>query len=91
MTGIRDVAARGGLLESRTECVQAGETHDAHEKEKCEANFEKPLLCFFAGDDAPLRAEKPDSIGEVPGGGYESNNVENEQERRVNFGLHFRE
>src|ERR1700757_848881 len=36
MTGIRDVAARGGLLESRTECVQAGEAHDAHEKEKCE-------------------------------------------------------
>src|SRR5215472_13495041 len=50
--GIHNVSAGGGLLETRAECIQAGQSDDAHKEEECEANLKQPLLCFFAGNDA---------------------------------------
>src|SRR5579864_502548 len=91
MTGIHNVAAGSGLLEALAECIKADESDDAHEEEECEANFEEPFLRLLAGDDAPLRAEEPDSVRKVPRGGDESDDVEGEQEGRVNFPLDFRE
>src|SRR5580700_5930433 len=48
MTRIHNVAAGSWLLEALAECIQADESDSAHEEEECEADFEKPLLRFFA-------------------------------------------
>src|SRR5215469_7854465 len=89
--GIHNVSTGSGLLETRAECVQASESDDAHKEEECEANPKQPLLCFFAGNNAPLRREEPDSVGKVPGCGNQSKDVENEQEGGMDFGLYLPE
>src|ERR1700686_3342922 len=46
------------LLEALAERVQTHQTHDAQQHEKTEANLQKPLLRFIAGDNAPFRSEQ---------------------------------
>src|ERR1700719_3057807 len=78
------------LLEPLPERVETDQTYDAQQHEQCQAHTQKPLLCLVAGDDAPLRGEQPDPVGEMPRGGDQPDNVERKQPGIVNFRLHLR-
>src|SRR5579862_804643 len=79
------------LLEAFAERIQAHQTDDAEEHEKCQAHAQKPLLGLVAGNDAPLRSEQPDPVGEVPRSGNQPDHVKRQQPRIVNLGSHLAE
>src|SRR5215468_9166133 len=87
--GIHDIALRRRLLEAHAERIEADQSDNAQKKEKCEAQAKESLLRMLAGNDAPLRREEPNTVGEVPRCGDQSDDVEREQRGVNDFVMHF--
>ena len=75
----------------RSERVQACKSRRAHHEKQYEANPQQPFLRLRTRHNAPLRAEQPDPIREVPRGRDQSHYVEQEEQRMHNLTLHFAE
>src|SRR6185369_21780 len=67
------------LLRRRAQFSQAAQSDTAQHEEKCQAHSKEALARFFSGDDAPLRTEQPNPVGEVPGGSNQSYQIEEEE------------
>src|SRR5579864_5279954 len=73
---VRNIRSRAGrLLEALAERIQADQPHHTQQYKKCHADAQQALLRFVAGNDAPLRREQPDSVGEVPRRGNQANHI----------------
>src|ERR1051326_1116637 len=73
----------------RTERGQAGQTRGRQDEEERDAQSQEPLLRLLSGNDAPLRAEQPDAVGEVPRRRDQANHIKQEKWSLKYFALHF--
>src|SRR6266576_386225 len=77
--------------ETRAHRIESCEPHCAHEKEEAQAHAKESAARGFSGNDAPLRAEQPNAIGEMPGSTDQADYVKHQQRRFVEFLLNFAE
>src|SRR5574340_1158913 len=79
------------LLRRRAELRDAGQAHAAHHQEEQQADDQQVPARALAGGDAPLGAEQPDAVGEVPRRRDQADDVEDELPRDRQLRLHFAE
>src|SRR5205085_8512574 len=68
----------GGLARRGQETANAQHADAADGEKDDHADDQQALPRFFADGDAPLGAEEPDAVSEMPGGGEESDEIEAE-------------